>query len=40
MGLLAINWADNVLHAISAVIGLAIALGPIRSEVGGRTTRA
>ena len=37
---LAINWADNVLHAVSAVIGLAIALGPVRSAVGGRSSRA
>ena len=36
---LAINWADNVLHAISAVIGFVIALGPVRSEVTDHITR-
>lgn len=36
---LAINWADNVLHAISAAVGFAIALGPVSSAVTGRTTR-
>lgn len=37
---LAINWADNVLHALSAIIGIAIAARPVRSALSGRTTRA
>jgi hypothetical protein len=37
---LAINAADNWLHLISALVGLGIALGPVRSEVGTRMTRA
>lgn len=36
---LAINWADNVLHAISAAIGFAIALGRVHSTATDRTTR-
>lgn len=36
---LAISAADNWLHAISALAGLVIALGPVRSAVGDRTTR-
>ncbi|GAB3201924.1 DUF4383 domain-containing protein [Geodermatophilus arenarius] len=35
---LAINAADNWLHAVSAAVGLAIALGPVRAAVGRRTT--
>ena len=36
---LSLNWADNWLHLVSALAGLAIALGPVRSAVGGRTSR-
>ncbi|MGY1705300.1 DUF4383 domain-containing protein [Geodermatophilus sp. SYSU D00697] len=36
---LSINAADNVLHILTAVVGLVIALGPVRSAVGGRSTR-
>ena len=30
---LSINWADNWLHLVSALAGLAIALGPVRDAV-------
>jgi hypothetical protein len=33
-----INTADNVLHIATAVVGLIIALGPVRSAVAERTT--
>jgi Domain of unknown function (DUF4383) len=36
---LSLNWADNWLHLVSALAGLAIALGPVRSAVGGRSSR-
>ena len=36
---LSLNWADNWLHLVSALAGLAIALGPVRSAVGHRTSR-
>ena len=36
---LSLNWADNWLHLVSALAGLAIALGPVRNAVGGRTAR-
>ena len=36
---LSLNAADNVLHLVSALAGLAIALGPVRSAVGGRSSR-
>ena len=36
---LSINAADNVLHVLTALVGLAIALGPVRNAVGGRTSR-
>jgi uncharacterized membrane protein YuzA (DUF378 family) len=36
---LSLNAADNVLHLLSALAGLAIALGPVRSAVGGRSSR-
>jgi len=36
---LSLNWADNWLHLVSALAGLAIALGPVRTAVSGRTTR-
>jgi hypothetical protein len=34
-----LNAADNVLHLLTALVGLAIALGPVRSAVGHRNTR-
>ena len=34
-----INAADNVLHLLTALVGLVIALAPVRSAVDGRTTR-
>ncbi|HYH26208.1 MAG TPA: DUF4383 domain-containing protein [Blastococcus sp.] len=34
---LSINGADNVLHLLTAVVGLAMALGPVREAVTGRT---
>jgi hypothetical protein len=37
---LSLNAADNVLHILTAVVGLAIALGPVRSAVSGRRTHA
>ncbi len=36
---LSINAADNVLHLLTAIAGLAIALGPVRTAVGGRGSR-
>ena len=36
---LSINAADNVLHLLTAIVGLVIALGPVRSAVTGRTSR-
>ena len=36
---LSLNWADNWLHLVSALAGLAIALGPVRNAVGHRTSR-
>ncbi|MGY1601444.1 DUF4383 domain-containing protein [Geodermatophilus sp. SYSU D00815] len=32
-----INAADNVLHIATAVVGLVIALGPVRTAVGNRS---
>jgi len=32
-----INAADNVLHIATAAVGLVIAVGPVRTAVGGRT---
>ena len=34
---LSINAADNVLHIATALVGLVIALGPVRDAVTGRT---
>ncbi|WP_239521346.1 DUF4383 domain-containing protein [Blastococcus saxobsidens] len=34
---LSINAADNVLHIVTAIVGLVIALGPVRDAVTGRT---
>ena len=36
---LSINAADNVLHLLTAIVGLAIALGPVRNAVSHRGTR-
>ena len=36
---LSINAADNVLHILTAIVGLVIALGPVRSAVTGHTSR-
>jgi hypothetical protein len=33
-----LNWADNWLHLVSALVGLVIALIPARSATHGRTT--
>jgi hypothetical protein len=33
---LSLNAADNVLHIATAIVGLVIALGPVRSAVTGR----
>jgi hypothetical protein len=40
LNFLSINWADNWLHLASVLAGLAIALGPVRDVVSGRSTRA
>ena len=34
-----LNAADNVLHLLTAIVGLAIALGPVRNAVTHRGTR-
>ncbi|RZU33695.1 DUF4383 domain-containing protein [Blastococcus saxobsidens] len=34
---LSINAADNVLHIATAIVGLVMALGPVRDAVTGRT---
>ncbi|MGY1640466.1 DUF4383 domain-containing protein [Geodermatophilus sp. SYSU D00703] len=34
-----LNWADNWLHLVTALVGLGMALGPVRTAVGGRSTR-
>ena len=36
---LSINWADNVLHLATALVGLVIALLPVRTAVGTGRTR-
>ena len=36
---LSINAADNVLHVLTAIVGLVIALGPVRSAVSHRGSR-
>ena len=36
---LSINAADNVLHVLTALVGLVIALGPVRSAVGHHGSR-
>ncbi len=37
---LSLNWADNILHVVTALAGLAIALGPVRTGVTGRRSTA
>ena len=32
-----LNAADNVLHILTAIVGLVIALGPVRTAVDNRT---
>ena len=34
---LSLNWADNFLHLATALVGLVIALMPLRTAVGDRT---
>ena len=34
-----LNWADNILHLLTAVVGLVIALGPVRTAVSGSSAR-
>jgi Domain of unknown function (DUF4383) len=34
-----LNWADNILHLVTAVVGLVIALGPVRTAVSSGTAR-
>ena len=34
-----LNWADNILHLVTAVVGLVIALGPVRTAVASHTGR-
>jgi hypothetical protein len=36
---LSLNWADNILHLATALVGLVIALLPVRHAVDSRTTR-
>src|SRR4051812_38572547 len=35
-----LNAADNVLHLLTALVGLVIALAPVRNAVAGRSARA
>lgn len=35
-----LNAADNVLHILTALVGLIIALGPVRTAIDNRTARA
>jgi hypothetical protein len=37
---LSLNWADNILHIATALVGLVIALLPVRDAVSGRSARA
>jgi Domain of unknown function (DUF4383) len=37
---LSLNWADNILHLATALVGLVIALMPVRDAVSGRSARA
>jgi hypothetical protein len=34
-----LNWADNILHLATAVVGLVIALGPVRTAVASHAGR-
>jgi uncharacterized protein DUF4383 len=34
-----LNWADNVLHLLTALVGVVIAVGPVRTAVSGRSGR-
>ena len=34
-----LNWADNILHLATAIVGVVIAVGPVRSAVSGRSSR-
>jgi hypothetical protein len=36
---LSLNWADNFLHLATALVGLVIALMPVRTAVDSRATR-
>jgi hypothetical protein len=36
---LSLNWPDNILHLATALVGLVIALGPVREGVSGRASR-
>ena len=36
---LSLNWADNILHLATALVGLVIALMPVHHAVDSRTTR-
>ena len=36
---LSLNWADNILHLATALVGLVIALMPVRHAVDSRTRR-
>jgi hypothetical protein len=36
---LSLNWPDNILHVATALVGLGIALGPVRTEVTSRSPR-
>jgi uncharacterized membrane protein YjdF len=37
---LALNWPDNILHLVTALLGAAVALGPVRSALGDHRIRA
>ncbi len=34
---LSLNWADNILHLVTALVGLVIALMPVRNAIDSRT---
>jgi hypothetical protein len=34
-----LNWADNILHLVTAAVGLVIALGPVRTALDSRSHR-
>jgi hypothetical protein len=33
---LSLNWADNILHLVTALVGLALARGPVKTVAGQR----